>query len=80
MKSAPQLNTFSNAEPMRVPIVEAYPDKLQPANPSNNQYIFKQTRSKNLIVTPKIRKRSKMRFEKIKADTPEQQPHVISEM
>ena len=30
MKSAPQSNSSINAEPLRVPILEAYPDELQP--------------------------------------------------
>ena len=32
MKSAPQSNPFINAEPLRVPIVEAYADELQRVN------------------------------------------------
>ena len=32
MKSAPQSNPFTNAETMGVPILESYPDELQPVN------------------------------------------------
>ena len=32
MKWAPQSKPFGNAESLRVPIVEAYPDELQPVN------------------------------------------------
>ena len=37
-------------------------------------------RSENLTVTPKIGKLPKMIFGTIKAYTPEQKPHVISEV
>ena len=33
MKIAPQSKPFTNAEPMKLTIVEAYPDELQPVNP-----------------------------------------------
>ena len=36
MKSAPQSKPFSNAEPLRVPIVESYPDEFQTSNPAKN--------------------------------------------
>ena len=32
MKRTPQSNPITNAEPLRVPIVEAYLDELQPVN------------------------------------------------
>ena len=64
MKSEPQWNTFTNEEPLRVPIVEASPDELQPVHLAKKHYFFQPIRSKNLTVTPKIGKLPKMRFEK----------------
>ena len=32
MKTSPQSNPITNEEPMRLPIVEAYPDEIQPVN------------------------------------------------
>ena len=52
MKSAPQLNQITNAEPFRVHIVEAYPDELQPVKQAENR-IFQPIRSQHLTVTPK---------------------------
>ena len=42
MKSAPQSKPFTNAKPLRVPIVEAYPDELQPVNPFKNDFLTNQ--------------------------------------
>ena len=36
MKRAPQSKTTNNAKPLRVTIVEAYPDEIQPANQAKN--------------------------------------------
>ena len=38
MKSVPQSNPFTNAEPMRVNILEVYSDELQPLNPAKNEF------------------------------------------
>ena len=40
MKRAPQSKPITNAETLRVPIVEAYPDELQPSNQAKNPIIF----------------------------------------
>ena len=34
MKSAPQSNPITNTEPLKVPILWACPDELQPVNPA----------------------------------------------
>ena len=78
MKSAPKSKPFTNVEPLRVPIVEAYPDEPQPVNPSKNRF-FQPIRSQDLTVTPKIEEYPNMRFERIKADTSVALPHVIPE-
>ena len=79
MKIAPQSKLFTNAEALRVHIVYSYPDELQPVKPAKNPDFFQPIRSQDLTVTPKIEKYPKMRFEKIKADTPVTLPHVITE-
>ena len=43
MKRAPQSNPFTNVEPLRVPIVEAYPDELQPLNQAKRPIFFIQS-------------------------------------
>ena len=63
MKREPKSKTVTNAEPLRVPIVEAYPDKLQPVNQAKNGH-FQPIRRQHLTVTPKSEKLPKMRFEK----------------
>ena len=80
MKSAPQSNLFTNAESLRVSIVEAYPNELQPVHPAKNSIFPQPINSENLTVTQKIEKLPKMRFGTIKADTTELQPHVIHEV
>ena len=78
MKRAPQQNPFTNAQPLKVPFVEAYPDELQPVNQEKKRY-FQPIRSQDLTVTPKIENLPKTGFEKIKADTPVTLSHVITE-
>ena len=55
IKRTPQSNPVTNAEPLRVPIVEAYPDKLQPVNQAKNGN-FQPIRRQHLTVTPKSEK------------------------
>ena len=62
---------------MRVTIIEAYPYELQPMNPEKKEF-FQPIRSQDLTVTPKIEKLPKMRFGKIKVNTPVLLPHVIT--
>ena len=59
-KSAPQSKPFTNAEPLRVTIVDTYPDKLQPLHPAKKLIFFQPIRSENLTVTPKIGKLPKI--------------------
>ena len=70
-KRTPQSNPVTNAEPLRVTIVEAYLYELQPVNQAKKPIIlFQPIRSQHLTVTPKSEKSPKMRFGKIKAGTP----------
>ena len=62
MKWAPQSNPITNAEPLRVPIVKAYSDELQPVNQSKKLF-FQTIRGQDLIVTPKIERLPKIIFE-----------------
>ena len=66
MKKTPQSNPVTNAEPLRVPIVGAYPYKLQPVNQEKNPINFQPITIQHL--TTKSEKRPKMRSGKIKAD------------
>ena len=48
MKSAPQSKPFTNAKPMKVTILEVYPDELQPVNQAKNLVIvFSQSEARN---------------------------------
>ena len=38
MKNASQSNPFTNAEPLRMPIVDTYPEELQPVHPEKNDF------------------------------------------
>ena len=76
MKRAPQSKPIISSESLRVSIVKAYPDELQPANQAKNPIILKPIRSQHLKVTPKSEKLPKMRFGKTKAGTTETLPHV----
>ena len=40
MKRAPQSKPITNTDPLRVPIVEAHPDEIQPVNQAKNPIIF----------------------------------------
>ena len=64
MKISSQSNPFSNVEHLRVTIVDAYQEELQPLHPAKNP-IFQSSR--NLAVTSKIGKLPKMRIEKNKS-------------
>ena len=55
MKRAMQSKPITNAEPLRVPILESYPDELQPVNQAKNRY-FQPIRSQHFTVTPKSEK------------------------
>ena len=78
MKIASQSKPFTNSEPLRVTIVETYPQELQPVHPEKPDIYFQPSR--NLAVTPKIGKLPKMRIGRIKADTPDPQTNVIPEV
>ena len=68
MKIASQSNPSINVEPLRMTILEAYPEELQPVHPKKTIIIFQP--SKHLPVTPKMGNLPKMRIRKIKLDTP----------
>ena len=74
MKRTPQSNSFTNVEPLRVTILEAYLDELQPVNQAKK---IQPIRSQHLTVTPKIENLPKIIFGKIKAYKPVPLPHVI---
>ena len=63
MKSASQSKLFTYEKPLRVPIVEAYSEELQPLNPEKIDHFFRPIRSKDLTVTPKNEKCPKMKIE-----------------
>ena len=46
IKRALQKNKFNNVEPLRVTIVEAYRDELQPANQAKNPIFFSQSEAR----------------------------------
>ena len=77
MKITPPSNPVTNVNPLRVHIVEAYPDELQPVNQAKHQIFFQLIRSQHL--TAKSEKLPNMRFGKIKADTSVPLTHVITE-
>ena len=40
MKRAPQSKPITNSEPLRVPIIDSYPDELKPPNQAKNPIMF----------------------------------------
>ena len=74
MNHSSQSNPFINVEPLRVPIVEAYSEELQPVHQAkNNQAKIQQLHQKRGNLP-------KMKIEEIKVDAPEAQSHVIPEV
>ena len=62
MKITPQSNKITNAEPLRVPIIESYPDELQPVDQATKPIFFQSIRIQHS--TAKNEKLPKMRSEK----------------
>ena len=60
---------------MWVPILEAYPEELHTVQPAKTN---KKNKSKNLALTLKMGKLSKLKIGKVKVDTPDAKPHVIT--
>ena len=46
MKRAPQSKPIKNTEPLRVPILEAYPDEPQPVNQAKKRFFFSQSEAR----------------------------------
>ena len=79
MKSSYQSNPFTNAEPLMVPIVEAYPEELQPVHSEKKQLNF--STKNNSAVTPIKREIVKNEnWENRIEYTLEAHPRVIQEM
>ena len=78
MKIASQSNPFNNSEPLRVPILEVYPEELHPMHPAKKVEIFSQAKIQQLHQEKGVFK--KIGIGEIKADTPKPQPHVIPEV
>ena len=78
MKIASHSKALTNAEPLRVPIVETYPEELQPFTQQKSDQTFQP--SKNMQFHHEKGKWPQMRIGKIKTDTPETKPRVIPEM
>ena len=50
IKIVPQSKPFTNAEPLRVPTLEAYPDEIQPVNQAKKTFSFHPIRIQDLTV------------------------------
>ena len=77
MKIASKSNAFTNTEPLRVPIVEAQPEELQPFHLAKNDFFSTKPEFSSYT---KIGKLPEIIIVKIKADTPEPQTHLIPEV